>query len=438
LELKQFKCFPIKQQKNAYIQAKSGIYMQKSSLNHEYLKMNKNISSLYSIAAKPKRTIIGLMSGTSVDGLDVALCVFSGTGMDTSIELKRFETVPYDEDYKAEISSVFSKKIVDLEKLCLLNSWVAIQHAKIILHCLDKWNVHPNEIDIVASHGQTIFHAPKSLHGNNKFGNATLQIGDGDHLACKTGIITISDFRQKHIAAGGEGAPLAAYGDFLIFSKKDENRIMLNIGGIANFTFLSGNLNADEVFCTDTGTGNTLMDAFIQKNYPGKYFDENAELASKGIVNEKLLAALKDHPFFEQAFPKTTGPELFNLNYLQQAQQRSETENLSTEDVLATLNRFSADTIINAIQKCIKGKSNFSFYVSGGGMHNPLLMKNITNQLAGSVFKSTKELNINPDAKEAVLFAVLANEALCGSAVNFGEGRNGIPNVSMGKISFPD
>lgn len=412
--------------------------MQKLWLNHEYIIMNKNISNLFSIASKPKRVIIGLMSGTSVDGLDIALCVFSGSGINSNIELKKFETIPYNKDFKEEIGSVFSKKMVDLERLCLLDAWVAVQHGEMILSCLKKWNVNPEDVDIVASHGQTIFHAPKLLHGNSKFGNATLQIGDGDHLACKTGIITISDFRQKHIAAGGEGAPLAAYGDFLIFSKKNENRIMLNIGGIANFTFLPGNMNADEVFCSDTGPGNTLMDAFIQKNYPGKYFDENAGIASRGTVNKELLQSLKDHSFFNQVFPKTTGPELFNLNYLQQAQSKSVTESLNNEDVLATLNRFSADTITDAIKKCIEGKSGFHFYVSGGGMHNPLLMKNITEQLPGSVFRSTKELNINPDAKEAVLFAVLANEAICGSTVNFGQGRNGIPNVSLGKISFPN
>lgn len=412
--------------------------MQKISPNREYFIMNKNISALYQIASKPERTIIGLMSGTSVDGLDIALCHFSGTGVDTSIELKKFETIPYDEDYRTEISSVFSKKMVDLEKLCLLNAWVATQHGNMISACLKKWNIHPDEVDIIASHGQTIFHAPKSLHGITKFGNATLQIGDGDHLACKTGIITISDFRQKHIAAGGEGAPLAAYGDFLIFSKKDENRIMLNIGGIANFTFLTGTMNADEVFCTDTGPGNTMMDAFIQKNYPGKYFDENAAIASKGIISQELLHSLKDHPFFEQPFPKTTGPELFNLNYLQQAQTKSGTQALNNEDILATLNRFSADTITNAIKNCTKGKNNFTYYVSGGGMHNSLVMKNISEQLPGSIFKSTKELKINPDAKEAVLFAVLANETVCGNTVNFGQGRNGIPNVSLGKISFPN
>jgi anhydro-N-acetylmuramic acid kinase len=402
-----------------------------------FICMNANIEQLYNIAAKKERLIIGLMSGTSVDGLDVALCRFSGTGRDSSITLQEFETVSYDEDYKLEISSVFSKKIADLEKLCLLNEWVALKHSEIILQCLRNWHIQPGEVDIIASHGQTIFHAPKSLHGYKKFGNATLQIGDGDHIAYSTGIITISDFRQKHIAAGGEGAPLAAYGDFLIFSKKDENRIMLNIGGIANFTYLPGNLNADEVFCTDTGPGNTMMDAFVKSNYPGKHFDKNAAIAFRGNPNDNLLIALKDHSFFEQPFPKTTGPELFNLDYLRNAQSKSGNEDLSNEDIMATLNRFSADTITYAIKKCIQRNSNFQFYVSGGGMHNPLLMKNISNQLPGSVFRSTKELNINPDAKEAVLFAVLANETICGSGAHFGSGRNGIPNVSMGKISFP-
>lgn len=399
--------------------------------------MNPNLQRLIHAAQKPERNIIGLMSGTSVDGLDIALCCFSGTGMETKIELKHFETIPYEKEYKENIASIFSKKMVDLEKLCLLNGWVATQHATMILQCLHKWNITKNEVDIVASHGQSIFHAPKALHGYPQFGNATLQIGDGDHLAVKTGIITLSDFRQKHIAAGGEGAPLAAYGDFLIFSKKNENRIMLNIGGIANFTFLPGNLKADEVFCSDTGPGNTLMDAFIQLHYPGKYFDENATVAFAGKVNTALLSALKGHSFFKQSFPKTTGPELFNLAYLDEAKKKSDTQQLSNEDTMATLNQFSADTISDAIKRCLQESSDFNFYVSGGGMHNPLLMKNISMQLPGVHFKSTADLDINPDAKEAVLFAVLANETICGSHVDFGEGRNGIPNVSMGKISFP-
>ena len=399
--------------------------------------MNKQIESLFQIAQKPERLIIGLMSGTSLDGLDVALCSFRGNGLDTQIELLEFQTVPYGASFKEEIKSVFSKDMVSLEKVCLLNAWVALEYARLILGCLNKWKRSSNEIDLIASHGQTIYHAPKSLHQKEKFGNATLQIGDGDHLAHATGIITLSDFRQKHIAGGGEGAPLASYGDFLIFSKKGENRIMLNIGGIANFTYLPGTVNADEVFSTDVGPGNTLMDAYMQKHF-SKYFDENAEVASQGKINDALLKALKNHSFFQQAFPKTTGPELFNLNYLSQAQQQSQTESISHEDAMATLNRFSADMIVVALRVCLKDRTDFKIYSSGGGMHNPLLMQHLKSQLSHQEFLITADLGIHPDAKEAVLFATLANECICGGQVNYGSARNGIPSVSMGKISLPN
>ncbi|MFN7258928.1 MAG: anhydro-N-acetylmuramic acid kinase [Cyclobacteriaceae bacterium] len=400
--------------------------------------MNPQVEQLFTIANKPERLIIGLMSGTSLDGLDVALCRFRGKGLETEIELVAFETVSYDSEFKDEIKSVFSKQQVSLEKVCLLNPWVGLYHAELILKCLVKWRIDPTDIDLIASHGQTIYHAPKLLHGQQKFGNATLQIGDGDHIAHATGVVTLSDFRQKHIAGGGEGAPLAAYGDFLIFSKRDEDRIMLNIGGIANFTYLPGNLNADEVFCTDVGPGNTMMDALIQQNFPGKFFDENAEVAKRGSLNSALLRELKDHPFFEQSFPKTTGPELFNLNYLDNAKKKSNTQQLSPEDTLATLNRFSADMIVEGIKKSTGDKTNIKLFSSGGGMHNPLLMENIISQLPGFSFLTTHDLQINPDAKEAVLFATLANECVCGGGVQYGSGRNGIPSVSMGKISFPN
>jgi anhydro-N-acetylmuramic acid kinase len=398
--------------------------------------MNLQIEKLYQIANKPERLIIGLMSGTSLDGLDIALCRFRGN--ETKIEVVKFETVSYENSFKEEIKSVFSKDQVSLEKVCLLNPWVGLIHAQMILGCLIKWKIDSTEVDLIASHGQTIYHAPKLLHQQEKFGNATLQIGDGDHIAHATGIISISDFRQKHIAAGGEGAPLAAYGDFLIFSKQGEDRIMLNIGGIANFTYLPGNLKADEVFSTDVGPGNTLMDAVIQKNFIGKYFDENAEIAKAGLINLSLLNTLKDHSFFAQSFPKTTGPELFNLVYLEKAQVKSSTQGMSIQDIMATLNRFSADMIVEAIKKGVASKTNFKIYSSGGGMHNPLLMENIKSQLPNFDFLTTSDLRIHPDAKEAVLFATLANECVCGGSIQFGSGRNGIPSVSMGKISFPN
>ena len=397
--------------------------------------MNPGIQKLYDLASKPGRLIMGLMSGTSLDGLDIALCNIEGSAQNTKVELVKFETVSYTEDFKKEIRNVFSKREIDLEKLCLLNPWIALQHAGMINACLQKWNIKNSDVDLIASHGQTIYHAPQRLHQQKKFGNATLQIGDGDHLAIATGIITISDFRQKNIAAGGEGAPLAVYGDYLLFSKKSEDRILLNIGGIANFTFLPG--NAENILCTDVGPGNTLMDAYMQEQFPGSSYDKDSIVAKSGVVNDGLLTALKEHDFFKQDFPKTTGPELFNLNYLQKAKQKSSTELLSAEDIMTTLNRFSGDMIVVAIKDCIKEKTAIKIFCSGGGIHNPLLMQHLQEQLSGCIFLSTADSGINPDAKEAILFALLANECVCSDVAAIKIKSAGIPAVAMGKISFP-
>lgn len=400
--------------------------------------MNQNIDKLYKIAQKEERLIIGLMSGTSMDGLDVALCKFRGSGGNTEVNIIAFETVGFTEDIKDEIRKIFAKSTIDFQQLCMLNPWIGNLHAEIINDCLKKWNISSEDVDLIASHGQTVFHAPKILHRLKKFPNATLQIGDGDHIAVKTGIITFSDFRQKHCAAGGEGAPLAVYGDYLIFSKRDENRILLNMGGIANFTYLAGNLNANEVFATDTGPGNTLIDAYVKKHF-GLPYDDNAKIASRGIVNQELLKELKNDKFFEEksgdvTLPKTTGPELFNLEYLKNAQEKSKTLEHSHEDILATLCRFSAETIAEAI---LQFKSNScKIYGSGGGVHNPLIMSNLRELLPNFDFQETDDLGIAGDAKEAVLFATLANEAIAGGQTNFGS-RQGVPSVSMGKISFP-
>ena len=398
--------------------------------------MNKFLNKLCKIAAADSRMIIGLMSGTSLDGLDVALCRFTGSGHDTRIEILHFDTVPFTNDFKEEIRSVFSKRNVDLEKVCVLNGWVAQQHAAIILDCLKKWKIDPAEVDLLASHGQTIYHAPKLLHPQDRFGNATLQIGDGDHLAVGTGIITLSDFRQKHIAAGGEGAPLAVYGDYFIFSKKGENRIMLNIGGIANFTYLPGNLDATAIFSTDTGPGNTLMDAYVQLHFQLPY-DKDAAVAKQGKLNEALLNQLLQNSFFEKGFPKTTGPELFNLPYLEAAIVKAGIDKISHYDVMATINRFSAVTIVEALKRNLQEGVSYAIYTSGGGMHNPLLMQHLQELLPGYTFQTTDALAINPDAKEALLFAVLANECVAGGQTLIGNGTSDIPSVTMGKISLP-
>ena len=398
--------------------------------------MHQNIENLVKVASKPERMVIGLMSGTSMDGLDIALCSITGSGRGTKFELKAFTTVAYTNDFKEKILSIFSKEMVALETLCLLNAWVGKQHGKMVLDALALWKIEPKVVDMIASHGQTIYHAPKSLHPNSEYDPATLQIGDGDHIAVTTGILTLSDFRQKHVAAGGEGAPLAVYGDYLLCSHPTENRLLLNMGGIANFTYLAAGCNLDQVFSTDTGTGNTLMDAYTRTHFAPLAYDKDGAIAGAGKINAALLSELKAHSFFSLALPKTIGPELFNLDFLAKAQLASHTEDLSPQDVMATLNRFSAETIAECIQSSIPTGTKFNMYSSGGGMHNPLLMVHLKTLLPNATLYSSEVLGINPDAKEAILFALLANEAVAGTPLFAGGHATKIP-ITMGKMSFP-
>jgi anhydro-N-acetylmuramic acid kinase len=194
--------------------------------------------------------------------------------------------------------------------------------------------------------------------------------------------------------------------------------------------------NSTAFFSTDVGPGNTLMDQFIQSKYPGKYYDKNAELALSGSVNEKLLEALLDHPFFKAAFPKTTGPELFSLAYVNDAISTAAVHNITDADVMATLAAFSAKSIILAVLGCISPSEPFEIYISGGGMYNPVLKKHLEDYF-NRPLKLTSALGIDPDAKEAVLFALLANEAIAGGETSFGN-HPGMPSVSMGKFSFPE
>jgi anhydro-N-acetylmuramic acid kinase len=392
--------------------------------------MNQNLQKLFKIASKDEKLAIGLMSGTSLDGLDIALCSFTGSGLQTKFKLLKFITTPYTTAFKKEIQSVFAKRHADLEKVCLLNAWIGNFHGELVLQALNQWKIAPAEVDFIASHGQTIYHAPKRLHQQQGYPNATLQIGDGDHLAVKTGILTISDFRQKHIAAGGEGAPLALYGDVILGSKAGENRILLNIGGIANLTWLPGSGDDNEILCTDIGPGNTLIDAACRQFFDLPY-DEDSKIALSGSVNERLLTALLDHPFFAEKAPKTTGPELFNLEYVEMAQQQSNTTTISREDLVCTLSTLTAKSIADFIKDNFK-TDDIHIFTSGGGARNIYIIDYLRNALPGMKISGTDALGIDPDAKEAILFALLGNEAICGEPMHIGSN----PAVLMGKFSF--
>jgi anhydro-N-acetylmuramic acid kinase len=259
-----------------------------------------------------------------------------------------------------------------------------------------------------------------------------------DQIAVKTGITTLSDFRQKHIAAGGEGAPLAAYGDYLLFAHQTINRIILNIGGISNLTFLPAGAAFKNIMATDIGPGNKLMDLWVQNKHPELSYDKDGSFAKNGNLNSALLEALKSNPFFKNKFPRTTGPELFHLDYVETVLKENNLPQLSFEDVLSTLNHFTADTICDAIDFFISDMPNSEILVSGGGIHNNILLEKIEKHFKNIKVISTSAMGVNADAKEAILFALLANEHVAGDNKYFGEGGPSMPAVKMGKISFAD
>lgn len=385
--------------------------------------MNPQLARLLAVAQQPSRRIVGLMSGTSLDGLDVTLCRCIGHGASLRVELEQFAMLPYEADFQQRLR-VVSQPTVRLEDLVLLHAEVARRHAAAVLACLASWEVAPAAVDVLASHGQTIWHAPRHQHGRVDFPHhATLQIGDGDHLARLTGIITLSDFRQKHVAAGYEGAPLAPFGDELLFRQPGANRLLLNLGGIANFTLLPA--DGGPAQATDTGPANTLLDYVVRQHYPGQTYDAGGQLAAQGQPHPGLLAALLSHGFFAAGFPKTTGPELFSSAYLQAAQRRTGTENLPVPALLATLVELTAAAVAQAARHYL-GSAPAEVLVSGGGAHNATLLAALARHLPTVRLLSTADAGVPPDAKEALLFAVLANETLAGH-----------PALSLGKISLP-
>ncbi len=387
--------------------------------------MNKAVKRLYEVASKKRKLILGLMSGTSLDGLDIALCEIKGAGAETELKLRAFKTVTYPDDISQKLKNITSVEAVSSKELTVLNTFLGDYFGELVLEALAEWNIKPGEADCIASHGQTIYHAPASVHQQKNMPNATLQMGDSDHIAGKTGILTISDFRQKHTAAGGEGAPMASLVDDLLFRDVTEKRLLLNIGGIANFTYLPPLNKGSEVITTDTGPGNTLINRAMQE-YFDKPFDEDGKIAKLGSVHPDLLNELKSHPFFSASIPKSTGPEMFNMKWVGKVRGRTGAKNITGEDLTATLTQLSAKTIVDSIKKACDIQTT-EIYMSGGGMHNKFLIRQMEGELGKEMF-SFEKIGFNPDAKEAAYFAVLANEALSGEGfvvnnqkVNFGK-----------------
>lgn len=401
-----------------------------------------DINQLIHIRNKPERLIIGLMSGTSIDGLDIALCRFRAHGEQTEYEVLEHTTVSYSARQSGVLRDFATQEYVRMEDLTIYHAELSRWHAGMILNTLKKWGVDPSEVDLMASHGQTIRHAPRRIHGKPDLPDSTLQLGDGDHLAELTGIITISDFRQKHVAAGGEGAPLAGYGDALLFRDQEAIRVLLNVGGISNITLLAPDSSATELPLTfDTGPGNTLMDVVVRTHFPTMKYDEGGALSASGSVHQQLLSVLLQHPYLAQMPPKTTGPEAFSSAFLEESVGRAQCADIHPTDLLATLNRFTAETIADGIRLALDSKgldhASCQVFISGGGAHNATLVQNLSSCMPGNSVSDFSRLGVHPDAKEALLFALFANELVMGGTFPVADSNGAIKQVALGKISLP-
>lgn len=371
---------------------------------------------------------IGLMSGTSLDGLDVALCRFYTNEIQTP-ELISYKTYSWPKDLEQIIRSVTSVKQADLYQLTYFNRKAAEFFSECIINLILESKYSPQDIDFIGSHGHTIYHIPSHKSEDKKA--ATLQLVDADHIAVSTGILTISDFRQKHIAFGGEGAPLVVYGDFAIYRSESENRFLVNIGGMANLTWLPAGESFERVRTTDTGPGNKLIDLAVQLFDYSKHFDEGGQFASMGEIDEIALENMLNDNFFKGIYPKSTGTEYFNAEWLLKY-----TSSLNAFDRIRTVTALTAKSIGKA---CLHYSDNkhFTVYISGGGIHNKVLIHDLQRELGLGNIKSIKDLGIYPDAKEAVLFAWLGFQTIQNRGVKSSEISGLKKNCLLGKISLP-
>jgi anhydro-N-acetylmuramic acid kinase len=394
---------------------------------------------LFAIAHKPEKLIVGLISGTSADGIDAALVrirnrLAAGMSPADSLQLEAFATFPYPAELREQLLAASQPGAGTVDLICRLNIAVGECFAQAALKIVAQAGRKPEDIDLIGSHGQTIHHLPFAEPLASIPTAGTLQIGEPSVIVKRTGIITVADFRPADMALGGQGAPLVPFLDYLFFHSTEHTRGVLNIGGIANLTILKKGGTLDEVVAFDTGPGNMVMDALAEK-YFGKPFDESGALAAGGKVSEILLNELLRHSYFARPIPKSTGREEFGVAYIAQLVRRATELQLQPHDLLATATAVTTETIARGARFL---ESQFGkieeIIVSGGGVHNRTLMRMLQERLAPATITTTTDHGLPGDAKEAILFAVLANETVRGYAGNVPSVTGARAATVLGKI----
>ena len=390
------------------------------------------MSRLSTLQNKRTKLIVGLMSGTSADGIDAALVKITGSGPATRLKQLAFGTYKYPEGLREIllINSLPGSGSVDL--VCELNVLIAHFFADAVKNVVRKAHLPLSAVDLIGSHGQTIHHLPiaKRVFGTRI--RSTLQIGDPSTIAQLTGIVTVGDFRTADMAAGGQGAPLVPYFDYLMFRSKKKNRLLLNIGGIANVTALPKNCAIGDVMAFDTGPGNMIIDALMSR-WCGKKFDNGGRFALKGELLPGLLLELVSHPYFAKKPPKSTGRELFGASFLPRIEKLARTAR--REDLLATATELTPFTVFDQYNRFIAARMKpDEVLVSGGGAHNRAMMEALRDYFRPVPVHRVESAGFSSDAKEAVCFAVLANETISEHAANIPQVTGASKPVILGKI----
>lgn len=377
---------------------------------------------------------IGLMSGTSVDGVDVALVAFRGARLKPRIVLEAYGEYPIPKTLRERILQCFDPESSSVDLVCQLNVELGEFFARCVKRFLKEHAVECEAVDFIGSHGQTVYHIPRVDKTRGWTTRSTLQLGEPSVIVEQTGIATVADFRPRDMAAGGQGAPLSAVLDDWLYRKPEENRALQNIGGIANVTFLPE--NDDPVMAFDTGPGNMAIDAVVSRLTDGKnHYDEDGRIAEQGSVCESWLQELLQHPYFRKEPPKTTGREDFGSAYVAGLLKEARKRNLSTEDCVATITALTADSIVQAyIDHLPQSAVLHRLVLSGGGAKNPVLVSRLRSRMPSVTVARAESCGVPGDAKEAVAFALLGYCALHGIPNNIPGVTGAKRSVVMGKI----
>lgn len=375
---------------------------------------------------------VGLMSGTSLDGIDAVLCDICGSGNTTRIKQLEFTTLPLPSEIKGKIKRCCNNQAT-VAQVCSLNFELGELFAKAVQSVCKQYGVKTTQLGFIASHGQTIYHIPRKT---SDYAASTLQIGESAVIAQRCGCPCIANFRVKDMAAGGEGAPLVPFSEYILYSKKDEAVALQNIGGIGNVTVLPANGSIDDVFAFDTGPGNMVIDEAMQCLFNLAY-DDNGTIASKGKLIEPLMEQLKKDSYLSLVPPKTTGREVYGSNYTHQLLNQYNTCN--PEDIIATLTWFTAYSIAENYRRFILDKHDVKKVIlGGGGAHNASLRYFLANELPGIAVLTQEDLGYSSDAKEAIAFVILGNETLHHQFSNVPKATGAKQKVILGNVTYPN